>query len=41
MQRVLAGIAQNNFVVVGRAGMDFFQIPLVPKLKKLIHSKQG
>ena len=24
MQNLLAGIAQNNFVVIGRAGMDFF-----------------
>ena len=27
MQGVLAGIAQNNFVVLGRAGMDFFPDP--------------
>lgn len=27
MQNLLAGIAQNNFVVIGRAGMDFFPDP--------------
>ena len=27
MQNLLAGIAQNNFVVIGRAGMDLFPDP--------------
>ena len=27
MQGVVAGISQNNFVVLGRAGMDFFPDP--------------
>ena len=41
MQRVLAGIAQNNFVVVGRAGMDFFPVPPGTKIEEADTFKAG
>ena len=41
MQRVLAGIAQNNFLVVGRAGMDFFPDPPGTKTEEADTFKAG
>ena len=41
MQRVLAGIAQNNFLVVGRAGMDFFPDPPGVKTEEADTFKAG
>ena len=41
MQRVLAGIGQNNFVVVGRAGMDFFPDPPGTKTEEADTFKAG
>ena len=41
MQRVLAGIAQNNFVVLGRAGMDFFPDPPGTKTEEADTFKAG
>jgi 5-dehydro-2-deoxygluconokinase len=41
MHRVLAGIVKNNFVVIGRAGMDFFPDPPGTKTEDAETFKSG